>query len=56
MTLNPLGHLWTIGPRLRHAVRPFRCPESRPWETTLADPSAGRLRLTGLLREVPGAG
>jgi len=55
MALNATGHLWTIGPRLRHAVRPFLCPESREWETTVDDPRVGRLRLSGLLREVPGA-
>ena len=55
MALNALGHLWTIGPRLRHAVRPIPCPEPRPWETTVDDPHAGPVRLSGLLREVPGA-
>ncbi|HEX3527060.1 MAG TPA: alpha/beta fold hydrolase [Thermoanaerobaculia bacterium] len=55
MALNALGHLWTIGPRLRHAVRPIPCPEPRPWETTVDDPQAGPVRLSGLLREVPGA-
>jgi predicted alpha/beta-fold hydrolase len=55
MALNALGHLWTIGPRLRHAVRPLTCPESRPWETIVEDPQIGPVRLTGRLREVPGA-
>jgi predicted alpha/beta-fold hydrolase len=55
MPLNALGHLWTIGPRLRHAVRPLACPASRPWETTLTDPQVGPVRLTGHLRELPGA-
>jgi predicted alpha/beta-fold hydrolase len=55
MALNALGHLWTIGPRLRHAVRPLSCPESRPWETVLDDPKIGPVRLTGHLREVPEA-
>lgn len=55
MPLNALGHLWTIGPRLRHSVRPLACPQSRPWETTLTDPQIGPVRLTGHLREVPGA-
>jgi len=49
------GHLWTIAPRLRHAVRPLGCPESRPWETVADDPRAGPVRLTGRLREVPGS-
>lgn len=55
MLLNPLGHLWTIGPRLRHSVRPLPCPEPRPWETTVEDARTGTVRLTGRLREVPGA-
>lgn len=49
------GHLWTIAPRLRHAVRPFGCPEARPWETVTVDPQIGPVRLTGRLREVPGS-
>jgi predicted alpha/beta-fold hydrolase len=53
MLLNPLGHLWTIGPRVRHAVRPEAFPESRPWETILDDGQAGPIRLTGHLRDVP---
>jgi len=55
MALNALGHLWTIGPRLRHAVRPVSCPEPRLWETTVEDPQVGPVLLSGLLREVPGA-
>lgn len=46
------GHLWTIGPRLRHAVRPAGCPTSCAWETVVDDPQAGPVRLTGRLREV----
>lgn len=49
------GHLWTIAPRLRHAVRPFGCPESCAWETVVEDPQVGPVRLTGRLREVPGS-
>lgn len=52
-SLNLAGHLWTIAPRLRHAVRPGACPESRAWETVVQDPEAGPVRLTGWLREVP---
>jgi uncharacterized protein len=56
MALNALGHLWTIAPRLRHAVRPVPSPpESRPWQTSVDDPRLGPVRLTGLLREAPGA-
>lgn len=56
MALNALGHLWTIAPRLRHAVRPVPSPESRPWQTSVEDPRLGTLRLTGRLLEAPGAG
>jgi len=55
MALNALGHLWTIGPRLRHAVRPIPCPQPVPWEATVHDPQVGPVLLSGLLREVPGA-
>lgn len=49
------GHLWTITPRLRHAVRPSVCPESCAWETVVEDPQVGSVRLTGRWREVPGS-
>jgi len=55
MLLNPLGHLWTVGSRLGHALVPLSCPEGRPWEAVVEDPQAGPIRLTGRLREVPGA-
>lgn len=54
LSVNLAGHLWTIAPRLRHAVRPFGCPESCAWETSVDDPQFGALRLTGRLRELPG--
>jgi uncharacterized protein len=54
MALDLLPHLWTVGPRLRHAVRPRRAPESRPWETVVDDPQAGPVHLTGRFREIPG--
>lgn len=47
--MDLMPHLWTLSPRIRHAMRPARAPESRPWETT-----AGEVRLTGRLRELPG--
>lgn len=50
-----LPHLWTIAPRLRHGFSPARFPESRPWQTVIEDPQIGPVRLTGLLREVPGS-
>ena len=47
--MDLMPHLWTLGPRIRHAMRPARAPESRPWET-----NSGTVRLTGRLRELPG--
>ena len=47
--MDLMPHLWTLSPRIRHAVRPARAPESRPWETTVDG-----ARLTGRLRELPG--
>jgi uncharacterized protein len=55
MLLNPLGHLWTIAPRVRHAVHPEACPESRPWETVVDDPLVGPVRLSGHLRDLSGS-
>jgi predicted alpha/beta-fold hydrolase len=54
MALDLLPHLWTLRPRIVHAVRPQRAPESRPWETVVDDPQVGPVRLTGRLRERPG--
>lgn len=54
MAFDPLPHLWTLGPRLRHAVRPRPNPGSVPWETVVEDPKIGPVRLTGRLRELPG--
>ncbi|HEX9945357.1 MAG TPA: alpha/beta fold hydrolase [Thermoanaerobaculia bacterium] len=49
------GHFWTIAPRLRHGVRPLQPPESGPFRTTLLDPVAGEVPVTGWLREAPGS-
>lgn len=54
MAIAFLPHLWTVVPRLRHAVRPLPAPPSRVWETVVADPRVGPVRLTGRLRELPG--
>jgi predicted alpha/beta-fold hydrolase len=43
------GHLWTIGPSLRHRARPWTAPPARPWSTTLQDPEVGALELQGAL-------
>lgn len=53
--MSLIGHYWTISPRLRHAMRPMPVPESRPWEGFVEDPSTGRVRISGVLREVPDA-
>jgi len=54
MAFDLLPHLWTLSPRIRHAVRPKLAPDSRPWETVVDDPQVGPVRLTGRLRELPG--
>lgn len=54
MALDLMPHLWTLSPRIRHAMRPRLAPESRPWETVVDDPQVGPVRLTGRLRELPG--
>ena len=48
-------HAWTIGPRLKHAMRPLAPPPSRPWATRLEDPVAGAVRITGRFSDVPGS-
>ena len=52
--MNLAGHIWTIAPDLRHRVFPLRPPPSRDWSTVLEDADVGPVRLTGLLRELPG--
>jgi len=44
-----LGHLWTIGPSLRHRARPWTAPLAEPWWTSLEDPALGTLELQGAL-------
>jgi len=48
------GHFATLAPFVRHALLPMRAL-AEPWQTTLQDPDVGPVRLTGLLREHPGA-
>ena len=43
------GHFWTLGPFLRHTVRPPRVPESRHWQTTVRADTVGEVSLTGRL-------
>lgn len=50
------GHLWTIGPNLRHRARPWTAPPAEPWWTSLEDPDIGAVELQGALhrsRPVP---
>ena len=49
------GHLWTIGPALLTRVRAPHAPPSRPFRTSLPDPSLGKVRLSGILSEVEGS-
>lgn len=44
------SHLWTIGPRVRHMVRPEPAPAAETWHTVLQDPDVGPVRLSGWLR------
>lgn len=46
------AHIWTVASRLR---RPPEAPPARPWSTEVSDPLLGRVRLTGVLRQEPGA-
>lgn len=41
------GHLWTVGPYLRHVVRPAMPPPAAHFELFVPDPRFGRVRLTG---------
>jgi hypothetical protein len=54
MAFDLLPHLWTLGPRIAHALWQRRAPESRLWEAVVDDPQAGPVRLTGWLRERSG--
>jgi predicted alpha/beta-fold hydrolase len=44
-----LGHLWTIGPNVRHRLLPHAAPVASEWSTALDDPRIGPVRLTGQL-------
>ena len=50
-----LGHLWTIGPNLRHRLLPHAAPAASEWSTVLRDPKVGPVRLSGALARAPGA-
>jgi len=48
------GHIATLVPFVRHAIAPVQAP-SEPWTAMLEDADVGSVRLSGLLREYPGA-
>jgi predicted alpha/beta-fold hydrolase len=48
-----LPHLWTIVPRMQHALRPLRSPPAARWSTVLDDARVGPVRVTGWLDELP---
>lgn len=48
-----LGHVWTVGPHLAHALRPTALPRDEAWDATILDPIVGAVRLTGWLRARP---
>ncbi len=57
MRIGLHGHYHTVRPFLRQLVRVSSPPPpSRHWRAYLDDPWVGRVRLTGRLHEVPGAG
>jgi len=43
------GHLWTLGPSLRHKARPQTPPPATAWSTRLHDPVVGEVVLRGAL-------
>ena len=51
-----MPHLWTVVPKVRHTLLPARPPASQPWETTVADPRWGTVRLSGWLTDAADAG
>ena len=49
------AHYWTLVPSLRHRISPAPDPGARPWSVQVPDALFGSVRLSGLLREAPGA-
>ncbi|MFN7973284.1 MAG: alpha/beta fold hydrolase [Acidobacteriota bacterium] len=48
------GHVYTVAPRLRDALRRSPAPPGAPWHTAIAE-DGRELRITGCLRELAGA-
>jgi predicted alpha/beta-fold hydrolase len=54
--MSVTGHFWTLAAHLgRSWFRPVPPSPARAWATTIDDPAAGPVRLTGALTEPPGA-
>jgi hypothetical protein len=53
--MNWHGHLWTMGTRALHIVRPPRQPPAVPWRLQIEDPDIGALELSGILHDVDAA-
>jgi predicted alpha/beta-fold hydrolase len=49
-------HVWTLLPRLSHALRPVPAPPGEPWGTVVEDPVVGPVRLTGRLHRGAASG
>ncbi len=47
--MKPAGHFWTVGALLRRIILPAKPPVSQRWSTTLNDPEAGKVTLSGQL-------
>jgi len=47
------GHFWTVLPAIAGALLPSLLPDAQPFEATIEDPIAGRVRLTGLHMNQP---
>lgn len=51
-----IGHAWTLGPTLRHSLRPqVQAPQSEAWTTDIRDELRGSVRLSGYLHPREGA-
>lgn len=53
--IDLLHDLRTLAPFVRHRVLPLALPPAQPWEASVEDEEVGLVRLTGQLREAPGA-
>lgn len=49
------AHLWTVWPLVRERFSPQPQPAAEEWSLDVDDPSLGRVRLTGLLRQPEGS-